>query len=534
MKKLTIQKMHLFAKKREGECLSIKYINARSKLKWKCRNNHIWQATADSICNKKTWCSKCADLNSGATQRLNIVALQNTAQERGGKCLSKNYINSKSKYEWMCSEGHVWFASACNVRHGTWCPKCTGRLRFTIKDMEEFASKKEGFCLSKVYKNQSQSLKWRCKLRHVWYQKPAIILKGVWCPKCAGKGLYTIKYINKIVKKRGGRCLSDKYISAHSLLLWQCSFGHIWKANMNNVVNNNRWCPECSHYLKERTCRAFFEQVFAMEFPNTKPLWLINDRGNRMELDGYNENLKLAFEHQGKQHYSKDSYFIKSNANLLKRIADDRLKQRLCKERGIVLVVIPDLFTQTKIEDLKRHVEIECLKQGYKKLPKGYDKIIFNSSSVYFSDFHKKIDQLIEIAKQKGGKLLTENYRGVDEKLKFQCKLGHVWEATPYKIKTGRWCKICMKKKVGKEQRLKIELLHEIARGHRGRLLSKDYLNAKALMQWQCNKGHIWFANTDSVKNKGTWCRVCSNLARHIAIVPKNKFGNYEEKSHLI
>jgi len=57
--RLTIEEMHKIALERNGECLSTEYINARTSLKWKCHNNHVWSACADSIKNNGTWCRKC-------------------------------------------------------------------------------------------------------------------------------------------------------------------------------------------------------------------------------------------------------------------------------------------------------------------------------------------------------------------------------------------------------------------------------------------------------------------------------------------
>ena len=54
-----------------------------------------------------------------------------------------------------------------------------------------------------------------------------------------------------------------------------------------------------------------------------------------MELDGYCEELKIAFEYDGEFHY-KDIYDDYHNQQ--KR---DTIKDKLCKEQGIKLIRIP-------------------------------------------------------------------------------------------------------------------------------------------------------------------------------------------------
>jgi hypothetical protein len=59
------------------------------------------------------------------SKRLTIEEMQKIAEERNGKCLSKEYINSDTKLEWMCSEGHTWEQSSRLIKNrGTWCPHC--------------------------------------------------------------------------------------------------------------------------------------------------------------------------------------------------------------------------------------------------------------------------------------------------------------------------------------------------------------------------------------------------------------------------
>ena len=58
-----------------------------------------------------------------------------------------------------------------------------------------------------------------------------------------------------------------------------------------------------------------------------------------MQLDIYLPELKLAFEHQGEQHFTYIKYFHSSNGDIFKKsIKRDKEKQMLCKKQGIKLL----------------------------------------------------------------------------------------------------------------------------------------------------------------------------------------------------
>ena len=57
--KYSIQDMHNLANKYGGKCLSEKYINANTKLKWQCQKGHIWESTPSSV-RRGHWCLECS------------------------------------------------------------------------------------------------------------------------------------------------------------------------------------------------------------------------------------------------------------------------------------------------------------------------------------------------------------------------------------------------------------------------------------------------------------------------------------------
>lgn len=116
----------------------------------------------------------------------------------------------------------------------------------------------------------------------------------------------------------------------------------------NRFVSNNLTC--------EDKCRHVFENFFDLPFNKCRPEFLINPITNkRLELDGFNPSiptrlgLGLAFEYNGSQHYFFTPKFHKTVEEFEEQLKRDKVKQQLCKEKGILLITIP--YTVTNLED---------------------------------------------------------------------------------------------------------------------------------------------------------------------------------------
>ena len=114
-----LAEMKIIAKQRGGRCLSEQYINSKEKLLWVCSKGHQWDSTPCSIKIRQSLCPHCA-----GTQPLGMDAMHVLARERGGKCLSKEYKNCKTKMLWQCKHGHRFQSNPDNIKQGRWCPHC--------------------------------------------------------------------------------------------------------------------------------------------------------------------------------------------------------------------------------------------------------------------------------------------------------------------------------------------------------------------------------------------------------------------------
>jgi len=132
--------MHKLAAKKGGKCLSKKYVNSKTRLKWQCEQRHIWQATPDSIKNG-SWCQSWRAHKALRT----MVEICAKATKRGVKCLSNKYINSKTRLKWQCKQGHIWQATPSGVRSYL-CLECTANKN--LEEMNLLAHKRRGKCPS--------------------------------------------------------------------------------------------------------------------------------------------------------------------------------------------------------------------------------------------------------------------------------------------------------------------------------------------------------------------------------------------------
>ena len=515
--RLTIGMMQRIAREREGECLSEKYIDIDTKLQWECAKGHRWEATPNNVKNNKSWCKKCAGL-----EKLSIEDMHQIAKNQGGKCLSKNYIDNRTKLKWECRVGHRWEAKPATIRRGSWCKICKSKeaakkRKLSIEEMRSIAKERGGKCLSVKYRDAHAKLKWECKYGHHWEATPNNVKNGSWCNICqreeaAGKLKLSIDEMRRIAEGRGGKCLSDCYVNANSSLLWECKYGHRWEARGNHIKRGG-WCRECSTGLGERICREFFEQIFRRKFPRTYPEWLINEEGNRMELDGYCPELKIAFEHQGIHHYATNNLYMKSEEALIRRKSLDRLKKALCESKGIVLIQIPEVPTKIKVDDIKKIIRRKCELNNI-NVPENINHLKVDLIKAYTSpDLIIKINQMHQIAKERGGKCLSDHYTNRHTNLRWECSKGHQWEARPHNVIRGSWCPKCSTKQRSAKRKLSLDIFQEIAKNRGGRCLSDRYINIDTKLEWECDKGHRWRATPYSVK-KGSWCKKCAGIEK--------------------
>jgi hypothetical protein len=456
-KKLSIELAKQIALENNGICLSETYSSCQ-KLLWRCSKDHEWYAKIDSIKNRKSWCRICSDNN----KKLNINDAKKIAKQNGGHCLSINYINTATKMIWECSKKHQWNATFMQIRAGRWCPKCAGNFKLNIGDAK------------------------------------------------------------KAAQNNGGKLLSKKYINANTKLKWKCRHGHIFSKKLTEIIAGKKiWCPECSCWSSEEICRTFLEKIFNTAFKKVRPKWLLNDRNNCMELDGLSEimiNGKfLAFEHQGEQHFTKN----KTNSNyfgdfsLKQRKIDDKVKVKLCNDRNIILIQIPQLMQRTKLKNLASFIKNKCLKN---KLDiSGYDfEQEINLSSVNSSNYYYNEAQKIIILKN--GILLSPNYINTHFYLKIKCNKNHLFKMSLNNLKSGAWCAECVGLK-----KLTIEDAKLDAKNNNGTCLSLKLDKSKKL-KWQCHLGHTWKSYYKNIRNNKTWCPICNNTKK--SLISRNKNGS--------
>jgi hypothetical protein len=323
---------------------------------------------------------------------------------------------------------------------------------------------------------------------------------------------YTVKILDSIAKEKAGRFLSTTYIDNKTPYSWECKYGHKFEKALNNIMLG-QWCPMCSAGKTERFCRFCFTELFSVDFPKKKNLdWLRNSRGNKMELDGYNEELQVAFEYQGKQHTAFVKKFQRDLTDLLQRKEDDLQKARLCAEHGIRLIVVPESLTTYEFEDF---IKSRC-KELDIAVPKG-TKVDY---SRYNSDADGILNEMIAIARSRNGECLSKIALNSQDRLDFYCNVHqYKWSAAPYSIRQGRWCRKCgLERTKQKDPRiLKIEDLKEYAISFGGECLSDSYTGKNEKLRWKCkNVSHPeYWATPSSVRiGKYLGCLECSGKKR--------------------
>ena len=542
---ITIEDMHKLADRKGLLFISKKYLGVKKKHLWKCKKDgYVWKANPNNIAKQKG-CPKCA-----GNLKYSIEFVNQYCQQFGVECLSNFYKNANYDLHYRCKENHEWWASFSefkNEKHR--CPRCArnsrikravyitvfckycgkensvppnrtknGRWKFCDKqcrlafqrkgrrpidylnECKEYAKSRGGKCNSIEYKGLHDKLSWECEKGDTWQANYSVVIGKHWCPYCAHTVKFTLDYVKQFVKdKYNGICHSKEYIGTDSKMNFECAQGDRFSATFHNV-KHGRWCSSCSKGIHERLCRKNFEMVFGEKFPNSHPNWLKSKNGESLELDGYCEKLKLAFEYQGKHHFKYIPYYFK-RMTFEQRQDYDQTKRVLCKEKNITLIEIP---YSVQPENFRDYILKECIERGVRTPEISGTQ--FSYSEAYNP---KRMRQLEEMAKKQKLRLLSNEYRGMGASYEYECLTCGYKGRKHGQDFDGKGCYKCKKKLAGYNQRYSLEKLKSL-------LIKRDIVIESD--EWVSNHSKVWFKHltcgwrwitTPASVKRGSGCPKC-------------------------
>jgi len=371
--------------------------------------------------------------------------------------------------------------------------------------------------------------KWKVRMGNLIYNKS-------WCPDCYGNRRSTIEDMQTLAENRGGKCISPVYVNNKTKLNWECSLGHGWSATPGNVKNHGSWCPHCRVNVGEELVRASLEEAFPDQgFDRTRILpWM-----DGLELDGFNAELCLAFEYQGKQHSEKIEHFHRTEGAFEDQLRRDARKRELCADNGITLIEISHV---TKFVDIRDLVRFELTELGYDIQPIMWSQMEFYDRIRAIGNTNDKMyARVLEIVAIKGGVCMSEQYVGYRVPLFIKCRKGHLFKASLESIdqpasRGPRFCQICggTKKKDDEELREYAAsigwVFHSATREHDEGGRTRCYLNIT------CPNGHPEprksldnFKIRDGKPKRG--CMECANKNKGKAL--KLNISRWEDEHNI-
>ena len=112
-------------------------------------------------------------------------------------------------------------------------------------------------------------------------------------------------------------------------------FPDIWLVHTNNKGAYGS--------IPERYCIEFLHLLFpGYTFVKQKHGWIRNPKTNYpLELDGYCEELMIAIEYNGIQHYVWPNFYHSKVEDFFSQRDRDLIKEDICRERNVCLIRIP-------------------------------------------------------------------------------------------------------------------------------------------------------------------------------------------------
>lgn len=562
-----------------------------SKIKIKCEAGHIFENDIRNILYQENW---CGHEDCKTRRRQKTIAAKMTPkiaqiiEQKKGTWVSGDYVNMKTPIFIDCDNGHSAVPITPEVLlRGGWCKKCAGKLSpaEAFEKLLATAKRNGGLVLSSEYLGAKEKHRFQCgKCGHIWSTTPSAVNGGSWCGQCSA----SVKLPLENYKRRASDILSQlsykltrvrrtkTETESNVVLEYECDVGHKNSQKFHNFLVNPH-CRSCNPKgVRESLCRAILEDLLNHEFPSKRPKWLHDVSGQRLELDGYNQLLGLAFEHQGQQHYEFTPHFHNSVQDFLDQQKRDQHKRALCSSHDVTLLEIPfsvpnkrlakwirSQLTSLGFEAHNREIDINQFKVGRSSyiaevLAAAAEKnISLVSGSIQLSrqrvewrcdvcehtwlstpsrikedrtkccpkcahvrkskNFETPHDEILRLANASGLTLEKKVYGRFGPEYELKCANGHAIKRTASRLKRGIMCQKCRRLlKDEKDFEASLERLKSYLNSRDFKLVSQNYLGSQQKLLVECPQGHFWQASP-SVIFRGSNCGVCTKRAVNLS-----------------
>lgn len=125
---------------------------------------------------------------------------------------------------------------------------------------------------------------------------------------------------------------------------------------------------------------------------------------------------------------------------------------------------------------------------------------------ICYGNMKHSYDEVKNIFKDEGYKLLSNEYINKDNKLEIMCPKGHVYFTSLNVFKRGFRCPYCS----GKAKH-SLEFIREFLNIYNYELLSNTYINANTPIEMKCPEGHVFKMRFGDFKNNNRRCPICSS-----------------------
>ncbi|VBB18620.1 hypothetical protein YASMINEVIRUS_1095 [Yasminevirus sp. GU-2018] len=311
--------------------------------------------------------------------------------------------------------------------------------------------------------------------------------------KISVKRSISISDIERLAQKYDGSVLTKEYVNSRTPITFKCKEGHIFKKRYT-VIENGSWCSECNTHVGEAISRVVMNTYFGCQFDHVRPKWL-----DGLELDGYNEDLRLAFEYDGVQHHKFIKKFHANEQVFKDQQARDKKKDALCEANNVRLIRIPytvkncDIPLFIKNELIKKNIDIP------NDVPVDYAKTIGGSSNN-----KEKICELKKLIETREGTLISELYVDMFTAVEIECNKGHKFYSNYYTLKYKKgWCGMCTLK-----SKFTVDELNYTLKSFDMSCNSTEIVSFRSEMTFEHKCGEIWSSTVSDIR-KGERCPRC-------------------------